>query len=197
MEYTPINTLVPKSTYDFLEQYKDTPEFQRICDERMEIKNYKRSWASAPYAPMFITTDAVVVCKGHVLMVQRDVSPGEGTWAMPGGFLEQDETIKDGIFRELMEETKIDLPPAILHNSLTNVQVFDDPKRSLRGRTVTHAGLIELKNIKEFLPKVKGSDDARKARWLTFDAIRYLSDTNMIFEDHFHIIETLLKSQSI
>jgi bifunctional NMN adenylyltransferase/nudix hydrolase len=187
-----ISAPLPKSTKLFLDEYQYTKEFDRISEERDHIIEYHKIWDAAPYTPIFVTCDAVVICKGHVLLIQRKESPGKGMWAVPGGFINPDEKIIDGIFRELVEETMINLPPAILKNSLTKVEVFDTPDRSLRGRTITHAGLIELTTVRESLPKIKGADDADKAKWVPLDQARNLSETNQMFEDHYHIIETLI-----
>jgi bifunctional NMN adenylyltransferase/nudix hydrolase len=63
-------------------------------------------------------------------------------------------------------------------------KVFDYPKRSLRGRVITHAYLIDLGNGS--LPQVKGSDDAEKAIWMPLN--EFYSREEEFFEDHFHII---------
>lgn len=178
--------VVPQSVYTTLEQFKETPEFSVLQHEYEMIKKYKKAWESAPYAPTFVTTDAVVVQSGHVLLIQRKAAPGCGLWAMPGGFLNQDEWIEDGVLRELREETKIKVPAPVLKGSIKHRGVFDRPDRSLRGRTITHAFLIELPPGP--LPAVKGSDDAMKARWVPISEIR----EDEMFEDHYHIVMDLL-----
>jgi bifunctional NMN adenylyltransferase/nudix hydrolase len=106
--------------------------------------------------------------------------------ALPGGFLDANETLKTAVIRELREETRIKVPAPVLAGSITKQQVFDDPYRSARGRTVTHAYLIELKDGE--LPKVKGGDDAAKAFWVPFAEIK----PERMFEDHFHIIQAMV-----
>jgi bifunctional NMN adenylyltransferase/nudix hydrolase len=135
---------------------------------------------------MFITVDAVVVQSGHILLIERKAQPGKGLMALPGGFLDANETLKSAVIRELREETRIKVPAPVLAGSITKTQVFDDPYRSARGRTVTHAYLIELKGDK--LPKVKGGDDAAHAFWVPFAEVK----PEMMFEDHFHIIQALV-----
>jgi bifunctional NMN adenylyltransferase/nudix hydrolase len=78
------------------------------------IEKYKESWKAAPFPPTFVTVDAVVVQSGHVLLVKRKAMPGAGLWALPGGFLNQEETLLDGAIRELKEETKIKVPVPVL-----------------------------------------------------------------------------------
>jgi bifunctional NMN adenylyltransferase/nudix hydrolase len=152
------------------------------------ITRYKASWSGVPYPITFVTTDAVVICKGHILLVQRGRNPGKGLFALPGGFINQNETLERCALRELKEETKIDVPTAILKNSIKKVKVFDDPIRDPRGRFITHAHLILLDQ--KDLPEVKGSDDASDARWISYsDTDRY---SNIFYADHYQIIKNFL-----
>jgi bifunctional NMN adenylyltransferase/nudix hydrolase len=166
--------------------FKDTSYYKALAEELEFIKKYKESWATAPYAPIFVTTDSVVVCSGHVLLVTRRANPGKGLLALPGGFLNQYEKVVDGMIRELREETKIKVPEAVLRGNIKKIQAFDDPYRSARGRTITHCGLIELPNGE--LPRVKGSDDALKAGWFELSKL----EPSMFFEDHYEILQAML-----
>lgn len=157
-----------------------------ILEEFEFIQKYKAPYASLPYPPIFTTVDAVVVQSGHVLLVQRRARPGKGLWAMPGGFLNPSERIDDAVIRELKEETKIKVPEAVLKGSIVTWDKFDAPHRSARGRTITFAYLIHLNEGE--LPKVKGSDDAAKARWVPIADIK----RSQMFEDHFHVLNSLL-----
>lgn len=162
--------------------------YARVLDdlsyEKKLIDGYKESWEAAPYPPTFVTTDAVVIQSGHVLLVQRGHSPGIGLLALPGGFLNQGEKIVDGMIRELREETRLKVPDPVLRGSIVDQAVFDDPMRSTRGRTITHAFHIELEPMMK-LPKIKGSDDAVDAKWVPLADV----DPEQMFEDHAHIID--------
>lgn len=164
--------------------------FNTLYDEYQMIKKYKESWKAAPYPPTFVTVDAVVVQSGHVLLVKRGHAPGIGLWALPGGFLNQEETMLNGCIRELREETKIKVPAPVLKGSIKDSKVFDAPNRSTRGRTITQAFYIDL-GFSEELPKVKGSDDAVHAAWIPLADVVKMRDT--FFEDHFDIISYFLK----
>jgi bifunctional NMN adenylyltransferase/nudix hydrolase len=150
------------------------------------VKKYKEAWKAAPFPPTFMTVDAVVVQSGHILLVKRGDMPGKGLWALPGGFLNQEETMLDGAIRELKEETKIKVPVPVLKGSIKESKTFDAPNRSSRGRTITQAFLIDL-GVGE-LPKVKGSDDAEKAFWVPFNQVKQ----EKMFEDHHAIIDYFL-----
>ena len=179
---------LPSSTSNYLfDDFINTPEYTQLSKELTHIKAYKSAWKAAPYPVKHVTVDAIVEQSGHILLIRRRAEPGRGLWALPGGHLEEHETITDGIFRELEEETKLAVPPAVIRGSIVNTGVFDDPYRSTIGRVITHAAHIKLKpDVK--LPKIKGSDDADKARWVPISEIR----ENEMYDDHYHILQYFL-----
>jgi len=126
---------LPEVVKSFMRDFERTDEFFILREEWECIKAYKESWKAAPYPPTFVTTDAVVIQSGHVLLVKRRASPGKGLYALPGGFLDQNESMEDGMIRELREETKIKVPEKVLRGFIKKSLVFDAPNRSLRGRT--------------------------------------------------------------
>jgi len=160
-------------------------EFARLRREWLFIEQYKKLWANSPYPVQFMTTDMVVICCGHVLMVRRKAAPGEGLLALPGGYLEKDLTFYKNALKELREETKIDVPDKVITGSIVRDHDFDHPMRSLRGRTVTKAYYVQLNDT--VLPKVKGGSDARSAEWIPLGDLH--ARQREIFEDHSMIIE--------
>lgn len=178
----------PNAVFDTLLAFRKTKTFAQLADEHRHILAYKASWAKAPYPPTFVTVDAVLVHSGHVLLVKRGAQPGKGLWALPGGFVEQDETLLDAVLRELKEETRLKLPVPVLKGSLKARQVFDEPLRSARGRTITHAFYFEFASGD--LPAVRGSDDAARARWVPLNEARRMRE--FLFEDHYFILEHFL-----
>jgi len=183
-----IKNVVPETTYDFLMQFRQTEDFQQIIREREFVEGYKKQYASLPYPPIFVTTDAVVMQSGHVLMIKRRAEPGKGLWALPGGFVnaDTDKTIEDAALRELREETGIKVPAPVLRGNIVRTKVFDAIERSTRGRTITHAFNIVLPDGE--LPRVKGQDDAEKARWVPIAEIK----SEECYEDHYEIIQHFL-----
>lgn len=178
--------LLPEPVFRWLENFYESPEMLTVRREYAFIQHYRKQWEAAPYAPTFHTVDAVVVQSGHILLVKRGAMPGKGLWALPGGFLEQGERLVDGAVRELLEETRIALSEDTLRRCIVNHQVFDDPNRSQRGRTITTAFLFELRpDVK--LTKVKGADDAVKAKWVPLSEVK----RSVMFEDHFDIISEM------
>jgi bifunctional NMN adenylyltransferase/nudix hydrolase len=183
-----IKNVVPESTYEALMAFRQTEEFAQIIREREFIEKYKQQYASLPYPPIFSTADAVVIQSGHVLMIRRRAEPGKGLWALPGGYVNAntDKSVEDAAIRELREETGIKVPAPVLRGSIVRSRVFDAIDRSPRGRIITHAFHIQLPDGD--LPKVKGSDDADKARWVPIAEVR----SEECFEDHYEIIQHFL-----
>ncbi|MGF6238530.1 MULTISPECIES: bifunctional nicotinamide-nucleotide adenylyltransferase/Nudix hydroxylase [Paraburkholderia] len=178
-----VSWAVPAPVFDWLEQFRTRPEFLQLKSEAEFIAGYKKAWAAAPYPVTFVTVDALVVHSGHILLVRRRSEPGRGLWALPGGFVEQDERLEAACLRELREETGLKLPEPVMRGSLKDRQVFDHPQRSARGRTITHAFLFHFP-VGD-LPRVKGSDDADKARWVPLNVFAQMR--TVMFEDHFDI----------
>ncbi|SFK52105.1 bifunctional nicotinamide-nucleotide adenylyltransferase/Nudix hydroxylase [Lysobacter sp. cf310] len=184
-----IRANVPGPVFDMLEAFrKNSPAFKQLVAEHQFIDTYRAAWADAPYPPTFVTTDAVVVHSGHVLLVRRRAEPGKGLWALPGGFVGQDESLLDACLRELREETRLKIPLPVLKGSIRHQHVFDHPERSQRGRTITHAFHFDFPSGE--LPDVRGGDDADKARWIPVSVALEMGP--QLFEDHLHILEFFL-----
>lgn len=74
-----------------------------------------------------LTTDAVIMLDGGVLLLERAQSPFEGYWVLPGGLVEPDETAREACVRETKEEPGLDV-------TVENfVGLYDDPERDERG----------------------------------------------------------------
>jgi 8-oxo-dGTP diphosphatase len=125
-----------------------------------------------------VTVDLVIFAlrdgELEVLLVRRGVPPFEGQWALPGGFVLEDESLDAAARRELQEETGV-------HDVyLEQLYTFGDPGRDPRGRVITVAYYALLTTGAE--PPVAGTD-AGEAQWaparahppLAFDHQRILN----------------------
>ncbi len=184
--------VMPKSIedwlYDFQHNMFGKNEYANLCDEYRFIKDYQAQWSHSPFPPVFSTTDAVVINNGYILLVKRRMAPGKGLWALPGGFVGIKERLQDSMLRELEEETRIKLSREHLRNHISGHHTFDSPYRSERGRTITQAYLIVLNEPK--LPKVRGGDDAERAKWFPISEFYGMSDK--MYEDHYSIASYLI-----
>ena len=111
----------------------------------------------------------------EILLVKRKDNPFQGMWALPGGFMEMEESLEDAARRELLEETGIKAGELIRFDS------YDKPGRDPRGRTITQVFVMIWK--KEMGSPQAGSD-ASELSWfsltelpdLAFDHAEILSD---------------------
>lgn len=184
--------VMSQATVDFLNIFVHSQAFQTVGEEFAFVARYRYSWRLAPYEPTFVTGDAVVVQSGHILLVKRKAFPGKGLWALPGGFVERNHTIEHTIFKELDEETAVRVPQAVLRGQVKAKEVFDDPHRSSRGRTITTAYLIHLKPGP--LPKTKkgglpDDEETLAVQWVPLADLK----REDFFEDHYSIITNMVK----
>jgi bifunctional NMN adenylyltransferase/nudix hydrolase len=185
----------PAPVVEFMRSFRLTETFKDLLTEANFIREYKRKWAVAPFPPVFVTVDAVVEQSGHVLLIERGHWPGKGLWALPGGFIENGETLREAVVRELAEETHLadrhgQIPKGKIASFIEDnaTRVFDDPHRSLRGRTITHAFLFRLPRERNKF-SIAAADDAAKVFWAPISSI----DPRRMFEDHNFILETMLR----
>ncbi len=113
----------------------------------------------------------------QVMLIERDVPPFEGAWALPGGFVRIEETLDEAARRELQEET------GLKNIFLEQLYTFGDVHRDPRERVVTVAyyALVNLTGH-----AVQASSDARNAAWFS------LEDLPKLAFDHDRILATAL-----
>ena len=124
-----------------------------------------------------VTVDSVIFCCGQVLLIQRRDDPFKGCWALPGGFMNMDETLRQAVVRETLEETNLD----ISKYTIKEVGPFDSPGRDTRGRVISFAfsTIIPLLAAGD----VKAGDDAATFDWwdiqelpaLAFDHLKIIT----------------------
>lgn len=178
----------PPSTIAFMRAWTQLPFLPELAAEWRALKRYQEAWRAAPYAPTFVTVDAVLQCAGKVLLIRRGKAPGRGLYAVPGGFIEARETAWQSCLRELEEETHLKLLEETMRACLREVAVFDHPDRSQRGRTITHAHHFDLGGRER--PEVRADDDAAEVEWVAIAALPAMEDR--FFDDHFHMLDHFL-----
>jgi len=95
-----------------------------------------------------------------VMLIQRDLPPFEGNWALPGGFVKIEETVDEAALRELQEETGLE--NVYLEQLCTIGELDRDPRE--RVVTVAYYALVRLSDH-----RVQAATDAREAAWFAMD----------------------------
>jgi 8-oxo-dGTP diphosphatase len=137
--------------------------------------------AESPRFPRPALTVDLVIFAGEmpreVLLIRRRQPPFANWWALPGGFVEENEPLEATARRELKEETGIDVADFI------QIGAFGDPGRDPRGWTVTVAYLAWVDRQQMTL---LAGDDAADAQWHS------LADLPPLAFDHAMIIQQAL-----
>lgn len=137
---------------------------------------------SYKYPRPALTVDAVVfrkeASKTEVLLIQRKNTPFQESWALPGGFVDMDETLETAVHRELFEETGL---KKIL---LTQMHAFSTLGRDPRGHTIS----VVFWGILENEQKPKAGDDAQSAKWFDLNKLPKLAF------DHAEVVEMAIST---
>lgn len=132
------------------------------------------------YARPALAVDCVVFGLDEdlqVLLIQRDIPPFQGRWALPGGFVRMDETLDEAARRELQEETG--LTRVYLEQLYTFSGIDRDPRE--RVVSVAYYALVKLSDH-----RVKAATDAREAAWFS------VVDLPSLAFDHDEVLQTAL-----
>jgi 8-oxo-dGTP diphosphatase len=117
-----------------------------------------------------VTTDVVIFTirqdELKVLLIKRALPPFQGEWALPGGFVQMDESLDEGARRELQEETGVG------GVYLEQLYTFGRPERDPRERVITVAyyALIPSDRI-----ELRAASDAEGVSWFGMNEIESLA----------------------
>ncbi|HMA68571.1 MAG TPA: NUDIX hydrolase [Candidatus Mcinerneyibacterium sp.] len=119
--------------------------------------------------------DGIVEKNGKIILIKRGRTPYKGYYAIPGGFIDWDETAKEAVVRELKEETNLNIHVKDFLN------YYDSIKRDKRRRTISLVFVCELIDGK----KARAGDDASSYRWFNIDELPELAfDHEQILNDY-------------
>jgi len=119
---------------------------------------------------IYVMVDTVVFAYQEqdlqVLLIERKNEPYRGKWALPGGFVEDDESLEKAALRELQEETGAEV------DSITQLHTFGQPGRDPRGRAISVTYFTQV-NKKDM--QLQAATDAAEARWFSMDTLPELA----------------------
>jgi 8-oxo-dGTP diphosphatase len=102
-------------------------------EKTMSDKGDSRAYPGRPV----VGVGGVVIAEGKTLLIERGSPPLKGTWSIPGGSLETGESLEEGVRRELLEETGLDVRVGEL------LEVFDRVFRDPDGRVRYHFVILD------------------------------------------------------
>ncbi len=147
----------------------------------MDSPNRSRRYPERP----ILGVGALIFDNARILLVERGREPLKGYWSLPGGVLETGETLKDGIRREVLEETGLHVDPYDI------AEIFERIMPDSTGRVEYHYVLVD------FLCRVEGgsmqpADDVSAVQWVD---IAHLGDY-ILTEGTREVIEKLFEAKS-
>jgi len=122
-----------------------------------------RHEAHYPERPI-IGVGAVIVEGGRALLVRRNTEPLRGEWSVPGGMLELGEKLRDGVRREALEETGVEVEAGEV------LDVFDSIFTDGLGQTQYHYVLIDYL-CRPISGQAQAGSDVSDVRWVSVDAL--------------------------
>ena len=127
---------------------------------------------------IFVTVDVLVINKktDEILLIKRLNEPFKDCWALPGGFVDENEDLEQAARRELFEETNIET------NEMIQIGAFGTPNRDPRGHMISVAYQTNLIDNQI----VKAKDDAKETKWFS------INDLPELAFDHLEIIHSIL-----
>jgi len=118
---------------------------------------------------IFVTVDVVLFRKINsnyeILLIQRLNDPFKSYWALPGGFVDENEDLETATKRELFEETDIHL------FQVKQIKAYGNPNRDPRHHTISVAFIGEIDSLAE----AKAKDDAKAVKWFDIDELPVLA----------------------
>ncbi len=137
------------------------------------------------YPRPMVTVDVAVLRLDEmpqILLIRRKNQPFEGMWALPGGFMEMEETLEEAAGRELMEET------GIRAGELIRFETYDKPGRDPRGRSITQVFVMIWKGE---MGTPRAGSDAREVAWHDLTSLPgFAFDHGTIVQDVIRTIRT-------
>jgi len=133
---------------------------------------------------IFVTVDIVLIRRSgffiEILLIKRLNDPFKDCWALPGGFVDENEGLETAAKRELFEET------SVIVNQVFQIGAYGEPKRDPRSHIISIAFFSET----DLYTKAIAADDAKEVKWfkiddlpsLAFDHLKIINDAIIKFQ---------------
>jgi 8-oxo-dGTP diphosphatase len=129
------------------------------------------------YPRPLVSVDAIILdeqTESKILLIKRKNYPYAEMWALPGGFIEMEETLEESVKREVYEETSLTV------YNFNQFRVYGDSGRDPRDRCIT---IVFFCFVNHSLP-IKANDDAKDIKWFNLKELPKLAfDHNKIIND--------------
>lgn len=144
----------------------------------LTLEQFLERYKPGDYERPSVTVDSVILSVKEdystlkVLLIQRGNHPYIGDWALPGGFINMDESAEDAVSRELKEETGLEA------NYLEQLYTMSAPSRDPRMRVISIAYMALTK-----ITSVKAGDDASRAVWCDIKLNKGTENDELVIEN--------------
>lgn len=127
------------------------------------------------------TVDIIIQMNSRILLVKRKNEPFRGYMAIPGGFVNEGETVEDAAKREVKEETSLNI------ELIDILGVYSDPKRDPRGHNMSTVFIGKIPTIRNGRVEAVAADDALELQWMDLEVIydeKFAFDHKNILKDY-------------
>lgn len=143
----------------------------------MNLKNEEPCPVCGRFNNRGLTVDTIILKNNLVLLIKRGAEPFKDFWALPGGFVEWNETVENAVKRETKEEVGVDV------TNMELIGVYSNPNRHPKQCiTLTYRVFIE--------GEPKPGDDAKEIKWQSIDNV-----SDELAFDHKKVIEEYLEKK--
>lgn len=153
-------------------------EHEKDDESLGRLRRNLRKYPSRPH----VGVGAVIIFNKKLLLVKRKYDPDAGKWAIPGGHLKLGEKAKNGIKREVLEETGIKVKIKGIAGVIDKIMHDNDQRILFHYVLVNYETQIVDERFKDGIPELKAMDDAADLKFVKFKDIPQYQITDSLTE---------------